>query len=117
MRMLHSVDRERVLTATRNYLSSTGFMFEPFMARVISGTHTIIFAHRCCLDSFGLINIAFKTGEEEAAFGWMTVNYALGKLQGDPEATVGALDMGGASTQITFVPSGDVLADCNAPSL
>lgn len=45
------------------------------------------------------------TGEMEGLFGWISVNYLLGKLQrGRPEETVGALDLGGASTQITFVP-------------
>lgn len=48
-------------------------------------------------------------------YGWLTVNYLLGKLPpGTPyglTGTVGALDLGGASTQITFKPSDpDVLA-------
>ncbi|XP_016050164.2 ectonucleoside triphosphate diphosphohydrolase 8 isoform X2 [Erinaceus europaeus] len=59
------------------------------------------------------------TGENEGAFGWITINYVLGALvkysfSGEwirpPKATlVGALDMGGASTQITFVPQGPIL--------
>ncbi|XP_012300656.2 ectonucleoside triphosphate diphosphohydrolase 8 isoform X1 [Aotus nancymaae] len=58
------------------------------------------------------------TGQDEGAFGWITVNYGLGTLvkysfTGEwirpPEETlVGALDMGGASTQITFVPGGPI---------
>ncbi|XP_032117599.1 ectonucleoside triphosphate diphosphohydrolase 8 isoform X6 [Sapajus apella] len=58
-------------------------------------------------------------GQDEGAFGWITVNYGLGMLvkysfTGEwirpPEETlVGALDMGGASTQITFVPGGPIL--------
>ncbi|KAF6124126.1 ectonucleoside triphosphate diphosphohydrolase 8 [Phyllostomus discolor] len=57
-------------------------------------------------------------GRDEGAFGWITINYVLGLLvkcsfSGEwirpPEGTlVGALDMGGASTQITFVPGGPV---------
>ncbi|XP_036892655.1 ectonucleoside triphosphate diphosphohydrolase 8 isoform X1 [Sturnira hondurensis] len=57
-------------------------------------------------------------GQDEGAFGWITVNYILGllvkcTLPGEwirpPEGTlVGALDMGGASTQITFVPGGPI---------
>ncbi|XP_037586228.1 ectonucleoside triphosphate diphosphohydrolase 8 isoform X5 [Cebus imitator] len=57
-------------------------------------------------------------GQDEGAFGWITVNYGLGMLvkysfTGEwirpPEETlVGALDMGGASTQITFVPGGPI---------
>ncbi len=45
------------------------------------------------------------TGEDEARYGWTAVNYLLRRL--DPErplATVGALDLGGVSTQITFLP-------------
>ncbi|XP_056153750.1 ectonucleoside triphosphate diphosphohydrolase 1 [Lampris incognitus] len=43
------------------------------------------------------------SGQEEGAFGWVTVNYLNDSLlQGLP--TTGALDLGGASTQISFVP-------------
>ncbi|XP_033094277.1 ectonucleoside triphosphate diphosphohydrolase 8 isoform X4 [Trachypithecus francoisi] len=58
-------------------------------------------------------------GQDEGAFGWITVNYGLGTLvkysftgewiQPPEETLVGALDMGGASTQITFVPGGPIL--------
>nr|XP_008104704.1 PREDICTED: ectonucleoside triphosphate diphosphohydrolase 1 [Anolis carolinensis] len=58
------------------------------------------------------------SGEEEGAYGWITLNYLLGNLR---EAiwpsflprlfarpgTIGALDLGGASTQITFEPNQD----------
>ncbi|NXX62577.1 ENTP8 diphosphohydrolase, partial [Scopus umbretta] len=54
------------------------------------------------------------TGNEEGSFGWITVNYLLetlvkcsftGKWTHPPaEVVVGALDLGGASTQITFLP-------------
>ncbi|MXQ97885.1 hypothetical protein E5288_WYG003955 [Bos mutus] len=59
------------------------------------------------------------TGQDEGAFGWITINYILGLLvkysfSGEwirplEETLVGALDMGGASTQITFVPGGPIL--------
>ncbi len=45
------------------------------------------------------------SGADEGRYGWTGVNYLLGRL--DPEQpleTVGALDLGGASTQITFMP-------------
>ncbi|XP_026866255.2 ectonucleoside triphosphate diphosphohydrolase 1 [Electrophorus electricus] len=42
------------------------------------------------------------TGQEEGAFGWITVNY-LSNNFGKASTTFGALDLGGASTQITFV--------------
>ncbi|XP_074911203.1 ectonucleoside triphosphate diphosphohydrolase 8-like isoform X3 [Buteo buteo] len=54
------------------------------------------------------------TGNEEGSFGWITVNYLLetlvkcsftGKWIHPPaEDVVGALDLGGASTQIAFLP-------------
>ncbi|NWI57619.1 ENTP8 diphosphohydrolase, partial [Calyptomena viridis] len=66
--------------------------------------------------------VAFKgarilTGEEEGAYGWITINYLLDSFTKfspkahmwlRPEATniFGALDLGGASTQISFVPEG-----------
>ncbi|KAB5528656.1 hypothetical protein PHYPO_G00142760 [Pangasianodon hypophthalmus] len=51
------------------------------------------------------------TGQEEGAYGWVTVNYLLenfikygfvGHWLSPGKETVGALDFGGASTQITF---------------
>ncbi|XP_007908757.1 ectonucleoside triphosphate diphosphohydrolase 1 [Callorhinchus milii] len=58
-------------------------------------------------------------GQEEGGYGWITINYLLGnflkdsgwitQLSGGKDTeTFGALDLGGASTQITFVPEGDV---------
>ncbi|NXQ53943.1 ENTP8 diphosphohydrolase, partial [Anthoscopus minutus] len=70
--------------------------------------------------------VAFKgaqilTGEEEGAYGWITINYLLDSFTKyspkartwlHPEAAniFGALDLGGASTQITFMPKGSVLS-------
>ncbi|CAL8380326.1 unnamed protein product [Gadus morhua 'NCC'] len=42
------------------------------------------------------------SGQEEGAFGWVTVNYLDDRLTQGQETT-GALDLGGASTQISFV--------------
>ncbi|NXE14629.1 ENTP8 diphosphohydrolase, partial [Lophotis ruficrista] len=68
--------------------------------------------------------VAFKgarvlTGEQEGAYGWITINYLLESFTKyspkahtwvRPEAAsiFGALDLGGASTQISFVPEGSV---------
>ncbi|NWR33059.1 ENTP1 diphosphohydrolase, partial [Tachuris rubrigastra] len=55
------------------------------------------------------------TGQEEGAYGWITINYLLGSFKQvsgwkkllhslkSTSETSGALDLGGASTQITFV--------------
>lgn len=69
--------------------------------------------------------VAFKgarilTGEEEGAYGWITINYLLDSfikyspkahmwLRPEAASIFGALDLGGASTQITFMPEGAVL--------
>jgi hypothetical protein len=44
------------------------------------------------------------SGQQEGLYGWITANYALGTLTGE-RPTVGALDLGGASTQLSFVPA------------
>ncbi|XP_029934419.1 ectonucleoside triphosphate diphosphohydrolase 1 isoform X1 [Myripristis murdjan] len=44
------------------------------------------------------------SGQEEGAYGWVTVNYLDDRLTQGLETT-GALDLGGASTQISFVSS------------
>ncbi|XP_062867203.1 ectonucleoside triphosphate diphosphohydrolase 2 [Trichomycterus rosablanca] len=57
------------------------------------------------------------SGNEEGAYGWVTVNYLLenfikygfvGRWMNPGRQTVGALDLGGASTQITFVTQEEV---------
>ncbi|XP_037735646.1 ectonucleoside triphosphate diphosphohydrolase 8 isoform X4 [Chelonia mydas] len=59
------------------------------------------------------------TGEEEGAYGWITINYLLDSFtkyspkQRDwihPQSAkiLGALDLGGASTQISFIPIGPI---------
>ncbi|NXU48558.1 ENTP8 diphosphohydrolase, partial [Turnix velox] len=60
------------------------------------------------------------TGEEEGAYGWITINYLLDSFTKyspkahawvHPEAVniFGALDLGGASTQISFIPGSSVI--------
>ncbi|NXE14626.1 ENTP8 diphosphohydrolase, partial [Lophotis ruficrista] len=66
------------------------------------------------------------TGNEEGSFGWITVNYLLetlvkysftGEWTHPPaEDVVGALDLGGASTQITFLP-GTTVRDSSTRAL
>ncbi|XP_067285845.1 ectonucleoside triphosphate diphosphohydrolase 1 [Pseudorasbora parva] len=53
------------------------------------------------------------SGQEEGAFGWITVNYLSENLN-KPTGTLGALDLGGASTQITFVPQQNIESDDNS---
>ncbi len=44
------------------------------------------------------------SGQQEGLYAWLTTNYALGNLDGE-KPTVGALDLGGASAQVAFVPA------------
>ncbi|CAO2598443.1 Ectonucleoside triphosphate diphosphohydrolase 8 [Lemmus lemmus] len=57
-------------------------------------------------------------GQDEGAFGWITINYVLGMLLKyssgqwilpEERMLVGALDLGGASTQISFMPQDPIL--------
>ncbi|NXN09074.1 ENTP8 diphosphohydrolase, partial [Indicator maculatus] len=66
------------------------------------------------------------TGNEEGSFGWITVNYLLETLlkfsftgtwiHPPAEDVVGALDLGGASAQITFLP-GTTISDSSTRAL
>jgi Golgi nucleoside diphosphatase len=99
MRTLDTNDRARVLGAVRSVFSNKTlcpFYFEDEYARVLSG-------------------------EEEAIFGWAGINFAMGSLVAEsigagtvinPSLTYGALDMGGASTQISFYePTEDIMSN------
>lgn len=74
------------------------FAFEWAWARVIAGMaakppcHAAVAAGSVC------------AGEEEGVYGWLTVNKARGTLFAHPHETTGAIDLGGASSQITFSP-------------
>ncbi|KAL0979583.1 hypothetical protein UPYG_G00186910 [Umbra pygmaea] len=68
---------------------------------------------------FNFRGAAILSGQEEGAYGWVTVNYLLenfikysfvGRWLSPSRDTVGALDFGGASTQITFETS-DMVED------
>ncbi|XP_075185599.1 nucleoside diphosphate phosphatase ENTPD5 isoform X4 [Anomaloglossus baeobatrachus] len=47
-------------------------------------------------------SVSIMDGTDEGVLAWITVNYLTGLLDGD--RTVGILDLGGGSTQITFLP-------------
>jgi Golgi nucleoside diphosphatase len=99
MRTLTTKDRARVMGGIRFLFSNvtfSPFYFEDEQARTISG-------------------------EEEAIFGWAGVNFLQGNLIEDsqgagtvinPRLTYGALDLGGASTQISFYqPTNDIMSN------
>ncbi|KAL2102247.1 hypothetical protein ACEWY4_001415 [Coilia grayii] len=89
MRLLMKQDRNsavKVMEAVQQTLQASPFSYQG--ARIISG-------------------------QEEGAFGWITVNY-LGKNFQKAAGTMGALDLGGASTQITFVSKETIQSPDNA---
>ena len=99
LRTLPTPDRIRLINGVRQVFHDktfNPFSFEDERARVISG-------------------------EEEAIYGWVAVNFLKGALvknsEGtgtvlNPKKTVGMLEMGGASTQIGFFENnGDVMAN------
>lgn len=49
-----------------------------------------------------LIDAKTITGDDEALYDWLAVNYHLGTLKSASQPSVGVLDIGGASTQIAF---------------
>ncbi|XP_018471697.2 probable apyrase 4 isoform X2 [Raphanus sativus] len=80
MRLLELSVQERILEVARRVLRSSGFKFQDESASVISGS-------------------------DEGIYAWVVANHALGSLGGDPLQTTGIVELGGASTQVTFVSS------------
>ncbi|XP_041108087.1 ectonucleoside triphosphate diphosphohydrolase 6-like isoform X1 [Polyodon spathula] len=48
--------------------------------------------------------VSIMDGSDEGISAWITVNFLIGSLHGVEQNTVGMLDLGGGSTQITFSP-------------
>lgn len=44
------------------------------------------------------------TGEDEGVFSWVAVNYILGTLGSESEDTIGTVELGGRSLEVTFAP-------------
>lgn len=49
-------------------------------------------------------SVSIMDGTDEGVSAWITVNFLTGGLHGSETPTVGMLDLGGGSTQITFSP-------------
>ncbi|KAK3147095.1 hypothetical protein QOZ80_3BG0277990 [Eleusine coracana subsp. coracana] len=78
LRLLDESAQEAILASCRDALRASGFRFEDAWAKVIPGS-------------------------DEGIYAWIAANYALGTLGGDPHKTVGIIELGGASAQLTFV--------------
>lgn len=88
MRILDPTLEAEIMIKVRTVLHGSGFLFHDDWARTISG-------------------------EEEGSFGWLAANYLMNKSKMPKRdgTTFGALDLGGASTQISFTPKGSILAN------
>ncbi|XP_008296535.1 ectonucleoside triphosphate diphosphohydrolase 6 [Stegastes partitus] len=53
-------------------------------------------------------SVSIMDGTDEGISAWITVNFLTGGLHGARSPTVGMLDLGGGSTQITFSPQDEV---------
>ncbi|KAL6105705.1 entpd5 [Pungitius sinensis] len=49
-------------------------------------------------------SVSIMQGAKEGVLAWVTVNFLTGHLYSNTRKTVGILDLGGGSTQITFLP-------------
>ncbi|XP_018580601.1 ectonucleoside triphosphate diphosphohydrolase 6 isoform X1 [Scleropages formosus] len=52
-------------------------------------------------------SVSIMDGTDEGVSAWITVNFLIGSLHSAKKATVGMLDLGGGSTQITFSPQNE----------
>jgi len=89
LRMVDKKPREAILESVRDALAASPLKFDDRKA--------------------GALVIA---GTDEGGYGWMSVNYLMGNLQGDvkPSDFVGVVEMGGASAQVTQIKgSGDTV--------
>jgi apyrase len=96
MRDLIPTARDAVMQSTIDFLSN----YSPFN---FDSTHSLVIS-----------------GEEEGAYAWLSVNALKGVLGSDRgESTIGVIDLGGASIQLSFVPeqSHYVLQNCYPISL
>ncbi|XP_051958125.1 ectonucleoside triphosphate diphosphohydrolase 1 [Xyrauchen texanus] len=96
------------------YLGATaGMRLLKMENEVASGKVLDSVAHSLQMSPFSYQGARIISGQEEGAFGWITVNYLSENLR-KATGTLGALDLGGASTQITFVPKQEIESNDNS---
>lgn len=81
LRALPRDDAERLLAKCRSALRRSAFR------RTFTDAH-----------------VQLISGEDEGLYAWLAANYAAGTLYEPPEKTVGVVELGGASAQVTFRP-------------
>lgn len=77
LRLLQKDKADKILENVKSYFKTSPFLTKNNSVEIMDGSH-------------------------EGIFSWFTVNFLLGKINGDPANTVAALDLGGASCQVTF---------------
>ncbi|XP_029972615.1 ectonucleoside triphosphate diphosphohydrolase 5 [Salarias fasciatus] len=61
-------------------------------------------------------SVTIMNGTNEGVLAWVTVNFLTGHLYSNTRRTVGILDLGGGSTQITFLPKSKKTVQSAPPS-
>jgi len=77
LRSVSEAKAEAVLDSVRRTLSASGYQFKPEWAGIIKG-------------------------KEEGGLAWVAANYLEGTLNEESAQTLGVIEMGGGSTQVTF---------------
>ena len=90
LRALPPGRRERALERCRSVLNRSAFGTKQRAARLQNVSRTP--------------NVRVITGADEGLYGWIAANYAAGTLYDPPTSTVGVVELGGASAQVTFRP-------------
>lgn len=100
---------ERAVNEVRGELDAPVYLGATAGMRVLNLTNpveadAILMAVECALKPLGLRRASILSGHDEGLFAWLSTNYLFEVIppkSGDP-MTIGALDLGGASTQISF---------------
>ncbi|XP_037504112.1 ectonucleoside triphosphate diphosphohydrolase 2 [Rhipicephalus sanguineus] len=105
---------EHAVNEVRGELDAPVFLGATAGMRVLNLTNpmeadAILMAVECALKPLGLQRATILSGHDEGLFAWLSTNYLFEVIppkSGNP-MTLGALDLGGASTQISFAVDGN----------
>jgi len=106
-----------LLSQVKRWVPSTDLATMPVLAHATGGMRMLTEASQAgvwtvvkdATESAGFLKGSFYTiaGNYEGLFGWLAVNYIMGRFSASIPNNMppfGALDLGGATTQITFIP-------------
>ncbi|XP_065295721.1 ectonucleoside triphosphate diphosphohydrolase 8 [Dermacentor albipictus] len=109
---------ERAVNEVRGELEAPVFLGATAGMRVLNLTNpmesdAILMAVECALKPLNLQRATILSGHDEGLFAWLSTNYLFEVIppkSGSP-MTLGALDLGGASTQISYAVASDISGD------